>query len=78
MAFPPVTIYFLPTCPSCKAAKDFLAGHQVPFTAIDVSAPEAMAEMTAKTGTIATPVIVIGGEQVIGWDRNGVKTLLGL
>ena len=78
MAFPAVTVYYLPTCPSCKAAKDYLTSHRVPFTAVDVSSPESMEKLRAKTGTMATPVLVVGGEQVIGWDRDKVKSLLGL
>lgn len=78
MPFPAVTIYYLPTCPSCKMAKDFLTSHNVPYTGIDVSSQEAMEEMTVKTGTMATPLLLIGGEQVIGWDKDRVKGLLGL
>jgi len=78
MSFPPVTVYYLPACPSCRAAKDFLDRHGVPYTGIDVSGPEAMAAMTAVTGSMATPVVVVDGEQVIGWDRDLVRHLLGL
>lgn len=60
-------------------AKEFLSTHQVPFEDVDVSAPEAADTLTARTGGVmATPVVLIGGEMIIGWDRARVKTLLGL
>ena len=78
MAWLPVTLYYISACPACRAAKDFLTSHQIPFTAIDVSFRENMEELRAKRGTMAEPLLVVGAEQVIGWDRDRVKTLLGI
>jgi glutaredoxin 3 len=60
-------------------AKEFLSSEGVEFEAIDVAAdPKAMDDMVAKTGAMATPVILIGDEIIRGWDRGKVSRLLGL
>ena len=58
--------------------KEFLSQKGVSFEEKDVLADdEAMAELTA-LGVIATPVTVIDGEVVVGFDRKKLESLLGL
>lgn len=60
-------------------AKEFLSSQGIEFESIDVAAdPKAMEEMVEKTGSMGTPVIIIGDEIVRGWDRGKVSRLLGL
>ena len=40
--------------------------------------PDALLELTEKTGRRATLVIVIDGEVVVGFDRGKLQRLLGL
>jgi glutaredoxin 3 len=51
----------------------------VEFSAKNV-AEDAMAreELLAKTGRIAVPVIVVGDEVIVGFDRGLLKRLLGI
>ncbi|MDB5084836.1 MAG: hypothetical protein JWN30_1722 [Bacilli bacterium] len=35
-------------------------------------------ELVEKTGALATPVIIIGDEVVIGFDRGKIQRLLGI
>jgi glutaredoxin 3 len=50
----------------------------VAFTAKDVAHDEAArAELEARTGRLAVPVIVVGDEVVVGFDRGKLKRLLG-
>jgi glutaredoxin len=59
--------------------KEFLSAHGVAFTALDVAQdPEARADLQAATGRQATPVIMIGEEIVIGFDRGRLQRLLNL
>jgi glutaredoxin len=59
--------------------KEFLSAHGVAFTALDVAQdPEARADLQAVTGRQATPVIMIGEEIVIGFDRGRLQRLLNL
>ncbi len=61
----------------CGRVKEFLSQKGVPFTERDVSQDEeALAELEA-LGVMTTPVTVIEGEVVIGFDRPNLKRLLG-
>jgi glutaredoxin len=63
---------------SCEREKEFLSQKGIPFTAKNVREdPEALAELQ-KLGYPATPVTVIDGEVVVGFDRGKLERLLGL
>lgn len=56
--------------------KEFLSQKKVAFTAKDVvEDPQAMEELT-KLKVFSTPVTVIDGEVVIGFDKNKLEKLL--
>jgi glutaredoxin len=60
-----LTMYSAPWCHDCRAAKKFLAHHQIPYTEIDIeSTPGAADEVIARTGKRAIPQFVIDGEWV--------------
>lgn len=40
--------------------------------------PAVMEELTAKTGMRATPIILVGDEMVVGFDRARLESLLGI
>jgi glutaredoxin len=62
----------------CTRTKEFLRTNHVPFTDRDITADEsAMAELE-KLGVMTTPITVIDGQAVIGYDVPRFKTLLGL
>lgn len=75
----PVTIYTTPTCHFCQQAKEFFAEKNVPYTAYDVSTDAAKRqEMIQMTGQLGVPVIVIGGDIVVGFNRAKVAEKLGI
>lgn len=79
MAQKPVTIYSTPTCHFCQLAKEFFAEKGIEYTNYDVSVDAAKrAEMIKLTGQLGVPVIVIGGEVVIGFSRGKVAEKLGI
>lgn len=74
-----VTIYSTPTCPYCNQAKEFFDENKVKYKDIDVSKDEKAAEeMIDKSGQMGVPVIVIGDDVIVGFDRERIKKALGL
>jgi len=74
-----VTIYSTPTCHFCKMAKDFFAEKGVEYTAYDVAADaDKRTEMINLTGQLGVPVIVIGQDIMVGFDREKVAGKLGI
>lgn len=75
----PVTIYSTPTCVYCKLAKDFFNAHRVEYTehnvADDLEEREIMVE---KSHQLGVPVIDIGGEIFVGFDKGGIAKALGI
>ena len=58
--------------------EEFLTQHGIPFQARNVAEdPAAMAELE-RLGVASTPVTVIDGEVVVGFDRKRLAALLGL
>lgn len=74
-----VTIYSTPTCHFCQMAKDFFAEKGIQYTGYDVAADAAKREeMINLTGQLGVPVIVIGDEIMVGFDRAKVAAKLGI
>lgn len=74
-----VTIFTTDTCTACAAAKQFFKAKGIAFRERNVQHDElALREMIAKSGSYSVPVIEIGGQIVIGFDRRRVAELLGI
>ena len=72
-----IVIYSTPTCPYCRMAKDFLKEKKVEFEDINVAEDEEAASIIVeKTGQYGVPVIQIGEEYVIGFDKDRIEELL--
>lgn len=75
----PVTIYSTPTCHFCHMAKDYLTEHKVAFTDYDVAHDlEKRQEMIQKSGQMGVPVIFIGDELIVGFDKEKISSTLGI
>lgn len=62
----------------CSRAKEFLSQNNILFIERNVASdPEAFAELE-RLGYMTTPVILVDGEVVVGFDRGRLETLLGL
>lgn len=62
----------------CARVKEFLRKNNIPFIGRDITTGDgAMAEFE-KLGVMTTPVTVIDGATVIGYDLNRLKALLGV
>lgn len=74
-----VIIYSTPTCVYCNMAKSFFKTNNVNFTEHNVATDlEKRKEMIDKTGQMGVPVIDIGGEVIVGFDEDKIRTSLGL
>ena len=60
-------------------AKDWFKEKGIQYTEYDLSADVAKRdEVVQKTGQMGVPVIEIGGEIVISFDRKKIEQLLGI
>lgn len=76
---PSVTLYTTPTCVYCRAVKEFFKDHNVAYVEKNVAMDDqARDEMVKKAGQLAVPVVDVGGEVVIGFDRQKLSALLGI
>ena len=74
-----VTIYSTPTCHFCQMAKDFLKEKGISYTEYDVARDlEKRQEMIQKSGQMGVPVIFVGNEMTVGFDRDRLSSLLGI
>jgi glutaredoxin 3 len=74
-----VTIYSTPTCHFCQLAKEFLTEKNIPFTNFNVAEDAAKREeMINLTGQLGVPVIQIGEDIMVGFDREKVAAKLGI
>lgn len=74
-----VSVYTTPTCPHCRAAKQFLRQRGVPFREVDVSRNQAAArEVVRKSGQMGVPVIDVNGKIIIGFNRPSLVRALGI
>ena len=74
-----VTIYTTPTCHFCQMSKEFFQAHGVSYTEHDVAADPAMRqEMIDKSGQMGVPVIMVGDEMIVGFDKRRLSELLGV
>lgn len=72
-----VTIYTSPTCGFCHMAMAYLKGKGVAFTPKDITVDrEAMDWVANNVGQLATPVIDIDGEIILGFDRPRIDLAL--
>ena len=62
----------------CKRTKEFLSQQGIEFEERDVSKDEAALDELQQLGLMTTPVTLIGGEAVVGFDRAKLVKLLGL
>lgn len=74
---PSVTVYSAPWCAFCHAAKAYLDSKKVAYKEIDVDASQdAARELVEKSNQAGIPVIFIGEEMIIGFDRPRIDSAL--
>lgn len=72
-----IKIYSTPFCGYCKMAKDFFDKNGFPYEEVDVSIDEEAAKnMVARTGQMGVPVIEIGDEILVGFNKPQIEEVL--
>lgn len=62
----------------CNKTKEFLSRNGISFEERDVSKDPAALEELERLGLMTTPVTVVGGQAVVGFNESKLRELLGL
>ena len=74
-----ISIYSTPTCHFCLMAKDFLKENGFDYNEFNVAQDqERRQEMIQKSGQMGVPVITIGEEVIVGFDKEKMASALGI
>lgn len=74
-----VTIYSTPTCHFCQMSKDFLKEKGINYIEYDVAHDlEKRQEMIQKSYQMGVPVLFVGDEMIIGFDKERLVSTLGI
>lgn len=74
-----VIVYSTPNCPWCIRVKQFLKENNILFLDWDVSVDQVAAdEMIKKSGQMGVPVLDIDGQIIVGFDKEKIKSALGI
>ena len=60
----------------CSKVKEFLSQNKIAFTDRNIAADEAALDELEKLGYMTTPVTVVDGQAVVGFDRAKLQNLL--
>ncbi len=67
----PVTLYLIPDCASCDAARAYLKKRKIPFKEKNVeNNPELQVEMKKRIGVLTVPAILIGKKIMKGYIQS--------
>lgn len=73
-----IDIYTSDTCGYCHAAMDYLNENNLSFTEHNISSNQEARKELMKKGYRSVPLIVIDGEEILGFDKEKVDSLLDL
>lgn len=74
-----VKVYSTNSCPWCVKAKNYLKMNNIDFTDVNVNEDkEAAMEMVQKSKQMGVPVLEIGDNIVVGFDKAKIDSLLNL
>ena len=72
-----VLVYSSNTCPYCTLAKDYLSDKGVEFEERNVQEDDSARKELMEMGHMGVPVIVIGEEEIVGFDKDRIDELVG-
>jgi glutaredoxin-like YruB-family protein len=71
-----VIAYTDPGCPHCRRLKEYLTSRHIPFENRDVSSDASAAAELERMNAPGVPVVRIGDDTVVGFDRERIDELL--
>lgn len=68
----PVTLYMIPKCSPCDAARAYLKKRKVPFSEVNVSEknPQGQEAMRKKVGELSVPTLTVGSKVMQGYVES--------
>ena len=73
-----VEIYTSDTCIQCKKAKEYLQNNNIEFVEYNISSNQEYKRELIKKGYLSVPVIVVDGQDILGFDLTRIKQLTGI
>ena len=74
-----VVLFSTPTCSWCTRTKRYFVQNQIRFTEVDVTRDRRAAEdIVRRTGQQGVPVILIGSQAIVGFDKTKIDRLLNI
>ncbi len=73
-----VIIYSSDSCGYCVAAKQYLNENNIEYTEKNIGNDMEARNELIKMGHMGVPVLLIDGEEVVGFDKPKLDELLGL
>ena len=71
-----VVVFTSNTCPYCNMAKEYLNDKNVDFEEKNIQTDKAARDELMKMGHLGVPVILVGDEEVVGFDQQKLDDLL--
>ena len=71
-----VKVYTSNTCPYCVSAKDYLTEKGIEYTERNVQTDKEARKELMAMGHMGVPVLVIDGEELVGFDKAKIDSLL--
>lgn len=76
-AQPPVTLYTLPGCLTCRRAKAFLSEHGVTFREVNVlTHPRSLLRLVTQARAVL-PIVTVGDVTLSGFEKRQLAAVLG-
>ncbi|MSR68596.1 NrdH-redoxin [Candidatus Saccharibacteria bacterium] len=71
-----VILYTTPSCVYCKYVKEYFVDNKIEYELVDLGEQRGrVQEMVDKSGQMGVPVIDVGGEIVVGFDKAKLDTI---
>ncbi len=71
-----VVIFTSNTCPYCIAAKEYLDEKGVSYTEKNIQTDKTARKELMSMGHMGVPVLLIDGEEIVGFDKARIDQLL--
>lgn len=71
-----VIVYTSNTCPYCVAAKDYLQEKGISYKEKNIQTDPSARKELISMGHMGVPVIIIDGEEIVGFDKVRMEQLL--
>ncbi len=74
-----IKVYSTPDCAYCWTLKELLKKYDIEFEEVDIfSNQEAKEEMIKRSGQKEVPVLEVGGQIIVGFDKKKILEALGI